>query len=371
MSETLENKKIPKRVFIVPYRNRIQHKFFFSKYMSFILEDADDYEIYFSHQCDSRSFNRGATRNIGFLAVKEKYPNDYKDITFIFNDIDTIPFTKIFEYKTTPGVLKHYYGYTHALGGIVVIKGVDFERINGYPCYWGWGMEDNALQKRCGWANISIDRSQFYKIGSPHILQLFDGITRIINKKDPLRMTQDNGVDGLKTITQLKYNIDAKSENNNDNVFTVHNDRIFYINIHSFLTHIKFESDVYHNYDLREPTRKIIDPDNNMRTMKTIVNNNEWANIPHYPTRMENLEKQIEKLASQGRPIPPNLNQELENERKKEGNNDVFNIGINSTQRNANTVKKNINPFAQEYAKTIGYQPKARASARIGLGGVL
>ena len=328
MSEFSENKKIPKRVFIVPYRNRIQHKFFFSKYMSFILEDADDYEIYFSHQCDSRSFNRGATRNIGFLAVKKKYPNDYKDITFIFNDIDTIPFTKIFEYKTTPGVLKHYYGYTHALGGIVVIKGIDFERINGYPCYWGWGMEDNALQKRCGWANIVIDRSQFYKIGSPQILQLFDGITRIINKKDPLRMTQDNGVDGLKTITQLKYNIDSKSENNNDNVFTVHNDRIFYINIQSFLTHIKFENDVYHNYDLREPTRKIIDPDNNMRTMRTIVNNNEWANIPHYPTRMENLEKQIEKLSSQGRSIPPNLTQELENEKKKDGNSDVFNIGI-------------------------------------------
>ena len=31
--------KIPKKVFIVPYRNRVQHKFFFSKYMSFILED--------------------------------------------------------------------------------------------------------------------------------------------------------------------------------------------------------------------------------------------------------------------------------------------------------------------------------------------
>ena len=40
--------KIPKRVFIVPYRSRIQHKFFFSKYMSFILEDDLDYEIYFS-----------------------------------------------------------------------------------------------------------------------------------------------------------------------------------------------------------------------------------------------------------------------------------------------------------------------------------
>lgn len=39
--------KIPKRIFIVPYRNRVQHKFFFSKYMSFILEGSDDYEIYF------------------------------------------------------------------------------------------------------------------------------------------------------------------------------------------------------------------------------------------------------------------------------------------------------------------------------------
>ena len=147
-NEVKEERKVPKRIFIVPYRNRIQHKFFFSKYMSFILEDADDYEIYFSHQCDSRSFNRGATRNIGFLAVKEKYPNDYKDITFIFNDVDTIPFYKIFDYETPEGVVKHYYGFKYALGGIVVIKGSDFEKTNGFPCYWGWGMEDNTLQNQ-------------------------------------------------------------------------------------------------------------------------------------------------------------------------------------------------------------------------------
>jgi hypothetical protein len=87
--------KIPKKVFIVPYRNRVQHKFFFSKYMSFILEDEDDYEIYFSHQCDARTFNRGATKDIGFLAVKAKYPNHYQNIDFVFNDVDTIPFNKI------------------------------------------------------------------------------------------------------------------------------------------------------------------------------------------------------------------------------------------------------------------------------------
>jgi hypothetical protein len=123
--------KIPKKVFIVPYRNRSQHKFFFSKYMSFILEDENDYEIYFSHQCDARTFNRGATKNIGFLAIKQKYPEHYKDMDFIFNDVDTIPFNKIFQYETVTGIVKHFYGFKYALGGIVVIKGSDFEKING------------------------------------------------------------------------------------------------------------------------------------------------------------------------------------------------------------------------------------------------
>jgi hypothetical protein len=226
--------KIPKRVFIVPYRNRVQHKFFFSKYMSFILEDCDDYEIYFSHQCDARTFNRGATKNIGFLAVKNKYPDHYKDITFIFNDVDTIPFNKIFEYQTTHGIVKHYYGFKYALGGIVVMKGSDFEKTNGYPCFWGWGMEDNAMQKRCDAIGLKVDRSVFYNIGSPEILQLFDGISRIISKKDPWRGEHDNGVDGLRTIAQIKYDIDEKSENPNDNIFPVHNSNIFFINIKHF-----------------------------------------------------------------------------------------------------------------------------------------
>ena len=224
---------VPKIVFIVPYRNRPQHKYFFSNYISSILIDNHDYEIYFSHQYDARSFNRGGTKNIGFLAIKNKYPEKYKDITFVFNDVDTIPFTNIFDYETIHGVIKHFYGFKYALGGIVSIKGSDFEATNGYPNFWGWGMEDNVLQTRCEKIGLNIDRSQFFPIGNPNILQLFYGVTRIINRKDPWRAYHDDGVDGIRNIHKLTYTIDSESLNPLDNIHIVASNKISIINISS------------------------------------------------------------------------------------------------------------------------------------------
>ena len=294
--------KIPKQVFIVPYRNRTQHKFFFSKYMSFILENNDDYEIYFSHQCDARTFNRGATRNIGFMAVKNKYPDHYKDITFIFNDVDTVPFHKLFDYQTIKGSVKHYYGFDTALGGIVVIKGSDFELTNGYPNYWGWGMEDACLQNRCLYNKIKIDRSQFYPIGSPEILQLFDGVERLVSPKDPQRMKQDRGIDGLKTIHKLTYTIDKESANPADNKYIVADQyRLFYVNVASFMTLVHFESDQYHQYDLREPVRKVSFPDSGkMVNPTTFVNNpSAWKNIPNIPMPPSQQQQQQQRQVQQ------------------------------------------------------------------------
>ena len=390
---------VPKRVFIVPYRNRVQHKFFFSKYMSFILEDCDDYEIYFSHQCDARTFNRGAAKNIGFLAIKDKYPNDYKDITFIFNDVDTIPFNKIFDYQTTHGVVKHYYGFKYALGGVVVMKGADFERINGFPCFWGWGMEDNALQKRCDGYNLTVDRSVFYEIGSPEILQLFDGISRIISKKDPWRGENDDGVDGLRTIHQLKFAIDEKSENPNDNIFAVHNARIFFINISTFLTRIPFGSEEYYNYDLREPKRKIINPDKIRETHKTVVSTNDWSNIPYYPTNREKRENVAKYLMSMGKQVPDSLIRQIEEDKQKEIQTDSFNNFTSNSQQEKRVHFQDQqhlqqqhlqqqhfqqqqqqhfqqkqqpppNKFSPQYASYINAKPRAQASAKIRLGGV-
>jgi hypothetical protein len=273
---------IPKIIFIVPYRNRVSHKFFFSKYMTSNLQNYDNYEIYFSHQYDNRPFNRGACKNIGFLAMKHKYPENYKDITFVFNDIDTIPFTDILDYNTTKGTVKHFYGFNYALGGIVSIQGEDFENINGFPNFWGWGMEDAILQKRCENNNIKIDRSNFFPIGSAEILHLFDGVSRIINKKETIQSKRDNGQNGLKTLYRIKFLIDSKSNNELDNKYFIDHKSIFIINILDFYTSSNVEKEEFYEYDLREPTTNILNT-NRIKPKNELIKNN-WTNIPFYPT---------------------------------------------------------------------------------------
>ena len=178
----------PNRVFIVPYRDRPAQKQEFINRFKVLLEDeavSNPYEIYFAHQCDGRSFNRGAMKNIGFLAIKNKYPIDYRNITFIFHDVDTWPCQKgLLDYNTTSGVVKHFYGVRFALGGMFAIKGADFEKSLGFPNFWGWGLEDNVIQARCLSVGLTIDRSNFFDMKDPKILRAFDGFNRQVSKRD-------------------------------------------------------------------------------------------------------------------------------------------------------------------------------------------
>ena len=204
------NNNIPEIIFIVPYRDRLCQKEFFLRYMKYILEDYPDnsYEIIFSHQCDDRTFNRGAMKNIGFIYAKTKYPEHYNKITFVFNDIDCVPYSKnLIDYKTKLGMIKHFYGFEHALGGIISITGKDFERINGFPNYWGWGFEDNSLKNRIDKNGIYISRKQFFNIGDNRILHLFDTFKKESDKNIGKKFMNDEGNYGINSIFNLKNQV--------------------------------------------------------------------------------------------------------------------------------------------------------------------
>lgn len=230
---------IPKLVFIIPYRDREQEYKFFSQHMQNVLEDIPmtDYKIYYVHQMDKRDFNRGAMKNIGFLVIKKLYPNDYKNITLVFNDIDTMPYYKNFlNYETEFNNIKHFYGFQNSLGGIFSIKAGDFEKISGFPNFWSWGFEDNLLQKRAMEANINIDRSEFYPPFDPNICHIKDGVTRTVNRKEFDRYMSDTK-EGLHSIYGLEYNIV---------------DSTGFINVTSFFTGNEPKSEFNTTHDLRK-----------------------------------------------------------------------------------------------------------------------
>jgi len=241
---------VPSHIFIIPYRDRARDKQIFTNHMTSLLENDESntntntntYEFYFSHQNDNRPFNRGAMKNIGFLAIKNKYPENYKDITFIFHDIDTLPSGKgLIDYTTTHGVVKHYYGYKFALGGIFAIKGADFEKSKGFPNFWGWGLEDNTINDRCLEAGLIIDRSQFYHIHDKRILRTFDGWKRTISRRDSLIYVKKES-DSMHDLNNIRWTI------NNE-----------YINVTQFNCKMNPDIQLYAPVDIRT-THKLVVP---------------------------------------------------------------------------------------------------------------
>ncbi len=198
-------------IFIVPYRDRACHKHFFEKYMSYLMEDRDPstYEIVFAHQKNELPFNRGAMKNIGFLYAKEKYPY-YKDIVFVFHDVDTLPYKKgLLDFTLRDNEIKHYYGFRFCLGGIVAIRGKDFERINGFPSFWNWGWEDTVLYERAIASRMIVNRDQYFEFGDHSILHMIDRPTRDISSDVYKHYKNGNVVDGLNTLQHVRYTMNT------------------------------------------------------------------------------------------------------------------------------------------------------------------
>lgn len=201
-------------VFVIPYRDRAPQKFFFENYMTYLmegLEEGKDYVILFIEQGDMRPFNRGAMKNIGFIALKQMYPQTYRDIILVFQDIDVMPYRNgLLRFEPEDGVIMHHYGFEFALGGIVSMRAGDFERLNGFANYWSWGFEDNILQNRAQRAGIKIDRSNFFPLNDMRVLHINDGHTKPLNKHYMYELLKDLGDNGISTITNLEYDLRAE-----------------------------------------------------------------------------------------------------------------------------------------------------------------
>jgi hypothetical protein len=230
---------VPKFAFIVPYRDRETDYLVFSEKMKYILEDVPsiDYVIHYVHQCDDREFNRGAMKNIGFMAMRDRYPTDYRNITFVFNDVDTLPLLKnTFNYETVPGTIKHFYGFTFTLGGIVSITGGDFERLNGFINLWAWGFEDNALYNRAVAAGLTIDRSVFFRISDKNVESATGDHYRTVNRGEFARFRRGSP-EGISSIEKLFYVID---------------DFTGFIDVFAFDTGVEEDRTLTKSYDLRD-----------------------------------------------------------------------------------------------------------------------
>ena len=237
-----------KRIFIIPYRDRESQLHVFLNHMRVILDGEN--EFVFVHQQDKRIFNRGALKNIGFLYARQKYPQEYKNMTFVFHDIDFVPYKKgQFDYETTVGTIKHFYGFKFALGGMFAVKGSDFEKIYGFPNYWGWGFEDNKIQQDWIKSGGKIDYSQWLPIHHKDVVQFSHGWASFsrknVNERNLTNAKATNSTQsGFHTIRELKYNVDEKE------------DRIM-VNVTNFLTEVPMEEGRYSNGTV--PKKRYVD----------------------------------------------------------------------------------------------------------------
>ena len=196
------------------------------------------------------------------------YPDDYKNITFVFNDIDTLPIRKnTLDYITKKNEVKHFYGFNYALGGIFSIKGEDFEKINGFPNNWGWGLEDNAINDRVLENKITINRNNFYSIKSNKFFQNNNTNKRVVNNSEPGKYKRKQLNDNLNTINNIDYKIEKNIEICNDN-----NTNDYMININQFNTLVDPKNEKFYEQDISKLGVLKVDALNKNGRKKSTIN---------------------------------------------------------------------------------------------------
>jgi hypothetical protein len=161
-------------IILIPYRNRKSHlEAFITQVVPIFQKFLKSFKVVVVEQAEGKLFNRGALLNIGYQEYKAE------GVWFFNHDVDVYPNEACVEKyylngsDTTPGFWGIITPPCDTLGTVIKFPGDAFAKCNGYPNnFWGWGVEDKALQNRVELAGIPI-RKVFYH-DCPNLLQWFD-----------------------------------------------------------------------------------------------------------------------------------------------------------------------------------------------------
>lgn len=222
----------------------------FKEQMNLIFKDQTDIRIYIIEQEGSRDdygtlpkliqqpnsdmakFNLGILKNIGFDIASKSMKNK-KNAYYILSDVDLLPsenlVTDYLRFPENPihlgnkGTRYNMDGKDQSfLGGVISVNKQDFVKANGYPNnFWGWGGEDNALNRRLRDSKIKV-----YKSTEPVIdlekLTLDEKLTKLrtektkemrkIEKLEQDKSTwKENGLSSLEGTYKITKKLKAKN----------------------------------------------------------------------------------------------------------------------------------------------------------------
>lgn len=161
-------------IILIPYRKRSSHlAAFIAKVVPIFQKVLKSFKVVVVEQVEGRLFNRGALLNIGY----QEYKAEGK--WFFNHDVDVYPTEACVEkyYLNDATTVSGFYGIItppcDTLGTVIKFPGSEFAKCNGYPNnFWGWGVEDKALQNRVELAGILI--SKIFYSDSPGLPQWFE-----------------------------------------------------------------------------------------------------------------------------------------------------------------------------------------------------
>ena len=142
-------------VICIPYRDREKHlEGYLTNVVPLLRTHFPGSHVAVIEQAGTKIFNRGVLKNIGCHLFKDK-------TTYVMmNDVDTHPLEQtvrdIYTKAVDPSdVLGIYTSEMGTLGGIIKLRAETMLKTNGFPNnYWGWGVEDRALQNRAELVNV-------------------------------------------------------------------------------------------------------------------------------------------------------------------------------------------------------------------------